>query len=270
MELKFADNSTEDIGLTAVSNIPGENTPCLFSGELLRDPKSKIAASGCHSSGVTSLSIKSDFVKDGIIDLTILNSMTYEFIFDEDLATNELENDAVKTSRRIKRQILRNKGNDAIIPPPNPNKIRKRFRGPLPPMVTLKTTIVYDNSLKKYFGNSDKATKQWLSRVVELTKPRMAHSSLDLPIDIAVEKVEHLDKTIKADGDNIRSLKPTSFTSYFCEDLGFGIVGIAYLNAACRTDGFNHNINELFTEKNSELATARVYAHELGHNVGMQ
>ena len=183
---------------------------------------------------------------------------------------NGLENDELQVSGRVKRQILRNDGNDALAPPKERRRPQRRFQGPLPEKVFLKTSVVYDRSLKQYFGSSDKRTKEWISRVVELTKPRMAHSSLDLPVNIVVENVDYLDQEIKANNQNISSLEPTSFTSYFCEDIGSGIIGIAFLRAACRTDGFNHNINELYTKTDFELAIAKVYAHEIGHNIGMQ
>ena len=270
MQLTFDDNSTDEIVLTPASNIPGEDTPCLFSGKLPRDPQSKVAVSGCKYSNTTSLSIKSILVKEGLIDLSIMNGITYEFILESELTANGFQMDTMEASGRIKRQALRNSGKDFFIPPPNPKKIRRRFRGPLPAKVSLKTKVKYDRSLKNYFGNSDQRTKEWISAVVELTKPRMAHSSLNLPIDIVVEEVDFLNREIKADGASIGSLRPDSFTSYFCADLGGGIIGVAYLGTACRTDGFGVNINELYTERNSELATARVYAHELGHNIGME
>ena len=34
-------------------------------------------------------------------------------------------------------------------------------------------------------------------------------------------------------------------------------------------NGYAVNINEYYTERNSDLSSARVFVHELGHNVGM-
>ena len=70
---------------------------------------------------------------------------------------------------------------------------------------------------------------------------------------------------------NFRNILNTrTLTSYFCKDIVNGIVGIAYLGSACRSDGFSVNINELYTNSNTELRTAKVFAHELGHNLGME
>ena len=267
--MRFEDNSTAEIRLKATSNIPGLETPCLFSGKFVKDPRSTIAVFGCKSSNLTSLSINSKFVTDGLIDLTLIKEMTYEFIPDLEPTLNELENDVVAPTRR-KRQVLRNEGEDTFIPPENPRKPRRKYRKQLPGKVSLKTKVMYDTSLLKHFGNSDTRTKEWISAVVELAKPRMAHSSLTLPIEISVENVGFLNREIKADSPSIYSLRPTSLTSYFCADFGGGVIGVAWLGVACRMDKYAVNINELYTEVNSELATARVYAHELGHNLGME
>ena len=77
---------------------------------------------------------------------------------------------------------------------------------------------------------------------------------------------------MKVDSENIRKLVYQGhdhLNSYFCYHLGYGVVGIAYVGAACYTNGLAININEYFTETNSEIVSARVYVHELGHNVGM-
>ena len=132
------------------------------------------------------------------------------------------------------------------------------------------TKVMYDTSLLEHFGNSEQRTKQWISAVIELAKPRMAHSSLVLPVEISVENVNYLNRKIKADGASIFSLGPKSLTSYFCADIGRGVVGVAFLGTACHKNKYAVNINELYDERNSELATARVYAHELGHNIGME
>ena len=55
--------------------------------------------------------------------------------------------------------------------------------------------------------------------------------------------------------------------SVFFLGLNTSAKGIAMVGGACRRDGFAVNINALWTEENSELNTARVWAHELGHQV---
>ena len=58
--------------------------------------------------------------------------------------------------------------------------------------------------------------------------------------------------------------------SFFFQGIGNSAKGIAMVGGACRRDGFAVNINSLWTEENSELNTARVWVHELGHQVGIK
>ena len=55
--------------------------------------------------------------------------------------------------------------------------------------------------------------------------------------------------------------------SFFFQGIGKSTKGIAMVGGACRKDGFAVNINSLWSEDDSELNTARVWAHELGHQV---
>ena len=145
----------------------------------------------------------------------------------------------------------------------------------LPKQVVLKTYIRYDNTLLRKFGGSHTSTKQWLSRVVEMSKPRLVHSSLNTGIVLQVlGELKHHHEDIQADAPTIHRLarNPTDrgLVSYFCSQIGNGIVGIAFLDAACRQDGYAVNINEFYSSSNSEVKTARVLVHELGHNIGMR
>jgi len=67
--------------------------------------------------------------------------------------------------------------------------------------------------------------------------------------------------------------KDSKLGSFFCYDPippeGWFTVGRAWIGAVCATDGRGININEYFIERNSEIKTAGVWAHELGHNLGM-
>ena len=67
-----------------------------------------------------------------------------------------------------------------------------------------------------------------------------------------------------------RNHKEKGLTSYFGYQLGGGIIGIAFLGTACNQNGYAVNINELYSSTNTEVKTARVWVHELGHNIGMR
>jgi len=104
----------------------------------------------------------------------------------------------------------------------------------------------------------------------------MSHDSLAMPITLKIGKIDHKDVKLKASKRSFVDLviydSPSSLTSYFCEDIlaESSLRGYAADGAACRTDGYGVSITELFTTSNSELATAKSFAHELGHNVGMK
>ena len=91
-----------------------------------------------------------------------------------------------------------------------------------------------------------------------------------------IESARYTKLTLKADKTHITDLA-NSFpnkkyiNSFFCYDLltGHGTVGIAYLGEACDKTGYAVNINEYYSESNSELKSARTFVHEIGHNVGM-
>jgi len=83
MEIKIGRNHTDIIHLIPASNIPGMDTPCLFSGQLRGDPMSVVAVSGCMEDEEISLSISSTLLPNGIVDLSILNSVSYYVTEDE-------------------------------------------------------------------------------------------------------------------------------------------------------------------------------------------
>ena len=101
----------------------------------------------------------------------------------------------------------------------------------------------------------------------------MSHNSLSIRVDLQIGIVDHIAETLKATRPMLRQLsrkRIPSLTSYFCKDIGGGDVGWATIRGACRTDGRAVNINEMFSRVNSEFTTGRLFAHELGHNIGMQ
>jgi len=161
---------------------------------------------------------------------------------------------------------------DYVYPPADPFEWAVHpWSGPIPSTVVLKTNIKYDNSLLQHFGYSHKKTKDWINRVVQLTKPMMSHNSLSIKVALEMREVTHIDETLKANNYTIYYLQQTkrhnSLTSYFCKDNGRDSTrGIAFNGAACsRLSAIS--INELLY---SDHHTAKVFAHELGHIIGMQ
>ena len=222
-----------------------------------------MSVSGCSNTD-TLVSIAGTKLRGGVLDLSltadgITRNIPTHYVDHGDYSLDDIPNDYL------------------VAPPEKGSRLEKKamvWEGPLPSKVFLRTNIKYDNSLLEHFDNSHKKTKDWINKVFELTKPRLSHKqSLGLIVDLKIGEIEHIDVKIKANKDDIEYLKDEgyqSLTSFFCKDLGRGVAGIAYIGEACRQDGFAINIIELFHTVQSELKTARFYAHELGHNIGMR
>ena len=216
--------------------------------------------SGCRDSAETTLSIASTLVPHGLVDLLLADGVT---------TVIEEENHHNATDR------FTNSANDALKPPSWVlHGTSAQFTGPLPQRVVIETTFWYDQSLLRKFGGSSSRAKAWLARVAELSKPRLVEPSLNVKMDLKIESVRKSSLTLKADEPNIYKIQGLKsnlnyINSYFCYDLGSGIIGIAFVGTACDKNGFAVNINEYYTERNSELSSARVFVHELGHNIGM-
>merc|ERR1719153_583399 len=244
------------IVLTPTTNIPGLNTPCLFKGRLEGDSSSVVSVSGCPDTD-TLVSISTSLLR-GVLDLSLTVAGIAKNIVAE--TVTDKSNEEVP--------------NDYLVAPPEKGATKSAvWEGEMPSKVFLRTNIGYDNSLLKHFRNSHKKTKDWINKVVELTKPRLAHKSLGMVVDLKIGEVGHIDETIEASEKDIEFLKDKryrSLTSFFCKDIGRGITGLAYIGEACRKDGYAININELYSLVHSELKTANFFAHELGHNIGMR
>ena len=78
IDVVFDDGTRDQIPLQAVSNIPGEVTPCLFSGALNNDQDSKVTVIGCQGHSEVIVEIISKMKADGILDLIISDGETYE------------------------------------------------------------------------------------------------------------------------------------------------------------------------------------------------
>ena len=83
--------------------------------------------------------------------------------------------------------------------------------------------------------------------------------------------------TLKATVSNMQILTETTdrnyLNSYFCYDsYDYGLHGIAYTGAACDKSGWAVNIIEYCSDSdtNSELKTARIFAAQIGRNIGME
>jgi len=267
MEVVFADGTTDQIHLIPVTNLLGEETPCLYAGSLDNDQDSEVTVIGCQGDQEVLVEIASTREAGGVLDLVISNDgNTYEVTHGNWNLENQWE-------------IGIDGSGDALVADPEPPlddgisaQLPASRDGPLPRSVTLEIYLRYDNSLLGQFSNSATQVKQWLSKVVELAKPKLA--LLDVKVHLkVVGSVDYYSKDIRASDAWIRYITSTENKgqkgpiSYFSAGHG---AGIAWVGAACHTrTGQQININEHVPWRNSELVTAKTLAHELGHNIGM-
>merc|ERR1719216_801337 len=54
--------------------------------------------------------------------------------------------------------------------------------------------------------------------------------------------------------------------SWFCNQGGGGVAGMAWVGTLCMHSGYNTNLNEAYS---SQAVSAFILSHELGHNFGM-
>jgi len=258
MLLTYSEGSAETIQLQPISNIPGETTPCLFSGLSNKDIEAVIAVSGCHNSSSSTISIASNHAPDGHIDLLIDEGETFEVLADP----KDIDSTSYPPSNN-------NNVDNPILAETRPGIVQ-------PSKVILKTQIWYDKSLLNHYGGSHQKTKDVLSKVIAHTNTYLSHKSLKTKVVLKVSgKYEFLNEDIKATTSDLVKLsnnwnKIRMLYSYFVrgdEDEG---QGVAFLRSAC-SRWMALNINELaWKMKNAELNLARCFAHELGHNIGMR
>ena len=78
IDVVFPDGSRDKIHLQAVSNIPGEVTPCLFTGSLDNDQESEVTIVGCQDEPEVIVEILSEMEAGGVLELIIANGKTYK------------------------------------------------------------------------------------------------------------------------------------------------------------------------------------------------
>ena len=184
LRIVFKDNSTDKIHLVAANNIPGLVVPCVFSGTLVRDPEAVVSVSGCKNNNEEVVVEIASKRAGGVVDLIIsTDGNTYKVKYGKRNEWNEGGDELVA-------------GPDEPSPNNGVSALRTSFNGPLPRSVNLEISLKYDNNLLRQFGNDHIRVKTWLSKVVELAKPKM--SLLDVKVHLkVVGKVQHYQKSIR-------------------------------------------------------------------------
>jgi len=254
LDVVYADATNDSILLTPSVNEDEDDDveKCLFSGTFTGDDSASAVVVGCIDSDETIVSLTCKRIFGGVIDVSIKDGFSMV-----------LKADSSNKEKGVK---VENTGNDYNW---NPWWLGpQRFNGNLPKTATLKTRVVYDNSLLNKFGGDSQKVKSYLRKVFELTKPKFL--TLDVKIYLKrVGRIEHLDENVSTtDLKKFQRKGYKSLTSIFCATSGSN--GIAYVEVACDTAGWALNIVSREDPNEHDVAEAsRLFAHELGHNIGM-
>ena len=146
----------------------------------------------------------------------------------------------------------------------------KTFVGPLPKSVVLKTLIRYDSQTleRKLKGNHSKFTP-YIEEIVKRTKQIML--KLEIPVNLEMIGIEYFPHNVTTFSSVLqlnRDMKETRFVSYFSYNSGKvrGGGGVAGIGTACRTDGWAIVLIGAYCFGEAE----KLWAHELGHTIGLQ
>eukprot|EP00095_Tigriopus_kingsejongensis_P006351 maker-scaffold390_size186308-snap-gene-0.34 protein:Tk06351 transcript:maker-scaffold390_size186308-snap-gene-0.34-mRNA-1 annotation:"polymorphic outer membrane protein g i family" len=142
----------------------------------------------------------------------------------------------------------------------------------LPPFHELTIQVGYDTT----FFNKVPNPEEWISQVLTHAQAHFYHPSLLVQIRLKIlgapkKFPEHSWRASTSDLKVARTAvmaeSKANLYVLFCDDPEyFGTVGIAFVGGVCSTNGLHLSLNEW---RNTIAGSARVVAHEIGHNLGM-
>jgi len=249
MEITFADGTTDEIFLK-----PDTENDCFYHGSLKSDIESEVEVDGCKNHAEI-VEISSRLVPCGLVILLLEDGKTYTI--------NPYEGIEYPPE-----------GTDAVAPVAA-GFSGASWQGALPTTVVAKIHVRYDPSLVDMFGNRE-AAKRKVEAIVHLARPYFKRIlGLSMNIDIEIISSQYYDTRIvhphsngALNGLSGRGGGGGHSTAWFRAAQGNNAAGIAHLQGLCRGDlGL---ITEVFKETWYDSSSALLFAHELGHNLGME
>ena len=250
MKITFPDKTTDEIPLKA-----DKDNNCFFHGYLNSDLESEVEVDGCKGN-VEVVEIDSRLVRCGLVFLLLeADGKTYEIDPTEGFQLN-------KTDSVVP---------ESLGPPP------AAMQGSRPTSVVAKVHLRYDPSILEMVGGSHDAAQRKLKAIVDLARPWFKRTrNLAMDIEIKIMSNEAYQSRIPEDGA-VQSLvgegSPGSghITAFF-RTARWGFWGVAYLDSICRSSRINVHVNAI--QKGNDVRidarNAMLFAHELGHNLGME
>ena len=132
--------------------------------------------------------------------------------------------------------------------------------------LVLQTIVVYDKSIKKHFGD-DTRTRTFLKKVIKITGDRLLE--LSPPVWLDVTGLEYIDETIVPSDkwvDTLENTQPEGLRSTFCLEQSDDAIG----KASHYYDMCEPRAKNIVSSNGSIASVAAIFAHELGHGLGMR
>ena len=253
MKITFPDKTTDEIPLKA-----DKDNNCFFHGYLNSDLESEVEVDGCKGN-VEVVEIDSRLVRCGLVFLLLeADGKTYEIDPTEGFQLNKT---------------------DTVVPPESLGPSPAAMQGGMPTSVVLKLHLRYDPSILEMVGGSHGAAQRKLKAIVNMAKHWFKRSrNLAMDIEIKIMSIEAYQPRIPdSDQGALESLvgrgsSGSGHITAFFRTAQWGYWGVAYLGTICRHTTHNVQVNAIQTGNDISLdaVNAMLFAHELGHNLGME
>jgi len=151
-----------------------------------------------------------------------------------------------------------------------------RFTRRLPKSVTLKTRVMYDDRLFRYFSNDHSRVVKWIERIMPKVEQKLRKLKVKVNLKL-YGSIGHINREINATYSDLRYLgktytkKLTSFLTVEKSDRYY-TRGRANTGSACGSVCGSLNIvafSKDLSKSERDGKVASLWAHELGHNIGM-
>jgi len=262
MEITFADGTTDEIFLE-----PDPENECFHHGSLKGDIESEVEVDGCKNDAEI-VQISSRLVPSGLVILLLENGKTFTINPFEGIGFPNGTDGAPPVA--VASEFNRASINRASINGAS-------WQGALPTTAFAKIHVGYDQSLVDLLGSKAEARKK-VKAIVDLSRMYFRRDrGLSMNIEIEIQSTQYYNARIghptssALNGLNRRGGGggyPTAWFTAVDPRNGGIIYGIGHIPGLC--NGQAGLITEVFKETWNDASSALLFAHELGHNLGMQ
>lgn len=263
--VEFEDGSSDTALLSTFHPFGSRHriSQCLFTGTLEQEPTARIAVTGCPEDSDVQITLLSSKSKN---QFRSVNGSLFEPVEDPWMQAHSI---GIRDTEQWIAMDM-----DEVMNPTIEHEARVAFDTcqdcSIPPAHKLTLRLFYDQSL----ANKVSDPLAWIAKVTTHAQAFFLDPSLPTKIELQVvgepEFRPHEHWTAETSLGTVRQYvagdTDANLYAFLCADPEYmGTVGIAYVGAVC-----DKNFHTSITEwRKTEAATGKVFAHELGHNLGM-